>query len=282
VAEPTRNALEGKRVLITRPAAQSAGLFEHLRARGAEPVSLPLIHIHAVQDYSPLDAALLSLRPEDWILFTSQNAVAPVMNRAQAVRNDLFASTSGVRVAAVGPATERALRSSGVSIAFTARIPNGVSLTEELGERLRGKRVLLPRSDIANAALPDAIGQFGGEALEIVVYHTQPALEVAAECRAIIGARRVDAIICFSPSSVQSLEQILAPSRLTDLQDAIIFVAIGGTTASALYESGLHHPLVAADATPEAAATVLHNYFVGRSSSTRRDLAGVNTEANNR
>src|SRR5271163_2694309 len=110
VGEWASSALAGKRIVVTRTVAQSGELFEALRARGAEPVLIPLIRIVPVEDYGPLDAALSRLRSGDWIVLTSQNAVAPVAQRGRMLRDESFGAAEGIQVAAVGPASENAAR----------------------------------------------------------------------------------------------------------------------------------------------------------------------------
>src|ERR1035438_8608591 len=104
VGKASRNALAGKRIVITRALAQSEELLESLRARGAEVVLFPLIKICAVQDDSPLDDALKNLREGDWIFLTSQNAVRPVVERSREVRRELLQGGGGIAIAVVGPA----------------------------------------------------------------------------------------------------------------------------------------------------------------------------------
>src|SRR5215472_8133230 len=123
--------LQGKRVLVTRARQQAGALSDRLRELGATPVEFPTIQITPPEDWAPLDDALRRLcarRPPihrgtseagesksyyAWLVFTSANGVNTCFDRlgtlgykAQDIGN--------VRVAAIGPATARALRSYGV------------------------------------------------------------------------------------------------------------------------------------------------------------------------
>ena len=103
--------LAGKRIVITRPRAQAAALAEKLAALGAEPVLFPTIEIAPLDDTGPLDAALGQLHAHayQWLIFTSANAVSVVCDRLAG------GLPTGVRLAAVGPATARALAARGLS-----------------------------------------------------------------------------------------------------------------------------------------------------------------------
>jgi len=272
VGEWASSALAGKRIVVTRTVAQSGELFEALRARGAEPVLIPLIRIVPVEDYGPLDAALSRLRSGDWIVLTSQNAVAPVAQRGRMLRDESFGAAEGIQVAAVGPASENAARAAGLTVDYVAKSHDGVSLAHELGERLRGRRVLLPRSDLAGAELPAAVQRYGAEAMEVVAYCTEQVHEYERELKALVAEGGVDAIICFSPSAVHSLARVLGAARLTELQDKLVFAAIGEVTARAYRHAGVREPLAAKYAGSEATVNVLNDYFARRS---QQALAGA-------
>jgi uroporphyrinogen-III synthase len=248
--ELSRSPLARKRIVVTRAATQGEGLCDLLRARSAEPILFPLIRILPIEDFAPLDAALGKLCSGDWIAFTSQNAVDPVVRRARMRRLDFFCE-SDVQVAAVGPATRQALRIAGVDVTYPATNHDGDSLGRELGERVRGRSVLLPRSDIASAELPATLRGCGAEVLEVVAYRTERT-EGGRELAVLIAARAVDAIICFSPSAVHSLVALIGQANIAGMNESVAFAAIGETTALAFRDAGVRNPLLAADTTPEA------------------------------
>jgi uroporphyrinogen-III synthase len=264
VADLAASPLAGKRIVITRAVAQSEGLCDLLRARGAEPIALPLIEIVAIEDYAELDRALDRLRAGDWIFLTSQNATSPVSQRGRRLREDFFASGRGIQIASVGVATQRAAAEAGMTVHYVAESHDSVSLANELGERLRGRNVLLPRSNIAGSELPDAIKRYGAEVMDIPAYRTEFCREHDDELRELVNQRQVDAIVCFSPSAVRSLEKVFDAARLAEMQDFVVFAAIGKVTERAYHRAGLREPLVANDASAEAVVGVLHHYFENR------------------
>ena len=59
-----------------------------------------------------------------------------------------------LQIAVVGTATRVALEAEGLTAAFVPREFSGTALASELAPKAAGKKVLLPRSDRADEALP--------------------------------------------------------------------------------------------------------------------------------
>ena len=131
----------------------------------------------------------------------------------------------------------------------------------ELGEQLRDRQVLLPRSDIAGSELPDAIAQRGGTALEVIAYRTEHDRNCKKEIAALLDTGKTDAIVCFSPSAVRSLDEIIGSEWFTSIQNHIVFAAVGPITAGAFRQNGVPEPLVAEDTTDVAVVKVLRDFF---------------------
>src|SRR5829696_1117019 len=75
-------ALEGKRIVLTRPLAQAGDFEARVRALGGDPVLAPAIAIAPPETWSVADAALhrVAMYEYDWIAFTSANAVNALWN----------------------------------------------------------------------------------------------------------------------------------------------------------------------------------------------------------
>jgi uroporphyrinogen III methyltransferase / synthase len=250
--------LAGKRILVTRPEEQGAALCDALRQAGAEPVHVPMIVILPLEQIPLLDEAVDKLQAGDWIFLTSQNAASTVSLRVWARRRDLL-EPGGAHIAAVGPATAEKARSVGLRVDFVPAVHNGVAIAEELGVRLRGRRVLLPRSDKASTDLPDAVRRWGGEPLEVIAYLTE--LSEKAFVLQRIGEAAVDAIAVFSPTEARVLELVATKEGIAELQRRVPILAIGEVTAQACRKYGVLHPLVAADTSTAAVIETLRNYF---------------------
>jgi uroporphyrinogen III methyltransferase/synthase len=244
------SSLAGKRIVITRPRAQAATLADKLAALGAEPITLPMIEITPMAEYSRLDAALARLSEYDRLIFTSANAVAVFWARLAGPL------PPALRLAAVGPGTARALEQHGVTPAFLPEEYTAEALAAGLGP-VEGQRLLLPHAELAREVLADDLRQHGATVDEIAIYRTLPA---APDPTGLAELQRgVDAITFTSASAARNWARALG-SVPTPRQPPTI-ACIGPVTAAAAREVGLPADVVAAVYTLEGLVTALADYF---------------------
>jgi uroporphyrinogen-III synthase len=241
--------LEGRRVLVTRPASQAAPLAQHLRHLGASVMEVPAIALQPVAGAPEMRGAARRIRdrpPPRWMALTSANAV----NRlADLVLPD---DVAGVRAAAVGEVTARVMRAMGIHVDL---VGSG-SGAEDLGRRLvaagagRGS-VWLPQAEGATPALAELLRRAGAAVEVTVCYRTIPVAGLAdALGTALAGG--VDAVTLLSPSAVDAVLAAVGATALT----GPVLVCGGATTAEAVRIRGLR-PVVAARSDPEAVAAAL-------------------------
>jgi uroporphyrinogen-III synthase len=194
--------LAGLTVLVPRARDQAGDLSALLRARGAEPLEVPTIEIRPVAAPAELDRAVedLAAGRHDWVVVTSVNGVAALRARAEALGHGPPALAKA-SVAAVGPATEAALREWGV-------VPDLVpetATTAALGRAFPAGpgAVLLARADLANPELGVLLRDKGWTTTEVVAYHTVPvgSLDLAARRRLDHG--EVDWVAFTASSTVE-------------------------------------------------------------------------------
>jgi uroporphyrinogen-III synthase len=260
-SESPRSSLAGKRIVITRAAAQSSELFEKLLEYKASPISLPLVSFSEPQDFNALDAALRGWQEFDWVLFTSANAVQSVVARGAASGVSLQQPGKMPQIAAVGPATKEEAARSGLAVDHVAKTHLGVALAQELAPQLRDQRVFLPRSDRANPDLRVALQQLGAKVTEVVAYRTLAPSDVDRERVTQVIGRGADAAIFFSASAVHNLADLIGKQAMTELQDRITVAAVGPVTSAALREYGVDRAVVAADTTATALIEALKSHF---------------------
>jgi len=262
VAESSANALWGKRVVVTRAAEQSESLLTALRERGAQPILLPMVAFAPPDDLLALDNTIRRLREYDWVFFTSQNAVRALQERSEHLKVSLRDAVGSTQIATVGPTTAEAVRAAGLAVAYVATEHHGVALAQELQAEVRGKRVLLPRSDRANHDLVETLQRLGAQVTEIVAYKTvRPA---SNDTRYLENMLQVipDAVLFFSPSAVHHLRELLGPQPFLQLAEKSAFAAIGSVTERALREAGVPRLIVASDTSVSAILDSLADYFV--------------------
>jgi uroporphyrinogen III methyltransferase / synthase len=263
VAEIPRSSLEGKRIVITRAAPQSEVLAKVLAGMGAIPIVLPLVEFGEPEDFGPLDTAIAQLEQFDWMIFTSGQAVRAFEARIKDLGASLDPAGSNLRIAAVGPVSAEAVLQAGLPVEYVARTHNGVGLANELGGRLQGRSVLLPRSDRANPDLPAALKTHGAQVTEVVAYRTLKPGEVDRQKSGRISAGEADAILFFSPSAVRNFGELVGAEHFLGLQNGLAITAVGPVTAEALRHLKMERIVVAADTTTMAVVQALENHFAG-------------------
>jgi len=263
VAEASPSALAGKRIVITRSAAQSEALARELSARGAIPVVLPLVAFADPEDFAPLDAAIAEIERFDWMIFTSAQAVRAVINRGEELKRSLIRSGSKLRIACVGPVSAEAARQAGFAIEYIAETHTGAALAEELGNGLQGMKIFLPRSDRANPDLPSALKRYGAQVTEVIAYRTLRPAGADQKNLGQIAEGAADAVLFFSPSAVQHFAELFGNEQLRALQDKMAITAVGPVTANALRGAGVRRIVLAGHTTAAAVLEVLEEHFAG-------------------
>jgi uroporphyrinogen III methyltransferase/synthase len=264
VAETTPSALAGKRIVITRAAVQSESLARELSGRGAIPIVVPLVSFAEPENFAPLDKAIAQLEQFDWMLLTSAQAVRAVAQRGAELQRRLNRPGSKLLVACVGPVTAEAARKANLRVELVARAHNGVALADELGNRLAGAKVFLPRSDRANPDLPIALKRYGAQVAEVIAYRTLRPAEVDRGNLNNIVQGETDAVLFFSPSAVHHFVELCGAEQLRQLQDKLTITAVGPVTAKALREAGVERAVIAADTTAASVIEALEQHFTAR------------------
>jgi uroporphyrinogen III methyltransferase / synthase len=197
-----RPPLAGLTVLVPRARDQASDFSALLRARGAEPLEVPTIEIRPVASTAGLDRAVedLAAGRYDWVVLTSVNGVAAARARAEALGHGPTAITRA-SVAAVGPATEAALRDWGI---VPDLVPEAAT-TAALGQAFPAGRgaVLLARADLANPQLGVLLRDKGWTTTEVVAYHTVPVGSLDPAARRRLDRGEVDWVAFTASSTVE-------------------------------------------------------------------------------
>lgn len=251
------STLHGRRIVLTRATGQARSLAEELSNRGAEIILLPTVSFRAPEDSSPLDAVVARLEEFDWIFFTSQNAVRFFVERCRRVGRT---RPSGIRAAAVGPSTAQAAQNAGWRCDHVAASFSGEGLAREMSEMICGLRVLLPRSDRASSALPDALGAAGADVESVVAYINERAAASDDQVRAALAG--ADAVCFASPSALHNLFDLADGQMVRAALAGVAIAAIGPVTAEAIRTAGLEVAVEASEATAVGLARALEAYFI--------------------
>lgn len=244
------------KVLITRPRAQVDDFADKLRAAGFEPILFPAIEIRPVEDNAALVQALEHLENYAWVVFTSANAVEVVFSLTPTPLP--MGEGQGVRVSAIGPKTAAALRQRGIEPDFVPEEYVAEAILPGLGD-LQGKWVLLPRTEIARADLPEAIAKAGGIPHEIIVYRTLPAAVDPDGLNALKSG--VDVITFTSASTVENFVAVTRQHNLDplNLPNNPLVACIGPITEQAAKEAGFQNLVVAKEYTTDGLIKAITN-----------------------
>jgi uroporphyrinogen III methyltransferase/synthase len=246
-----RGPLFGKRVLITRPLAQSDRFAQQLWEAGAEPLVAPAIALGPPDDSAAAAAAVARVRDYAWVVFTSVNGVNAFFDLLGAGGRDARAF-GDAKVAAIGTATAGALTRHGIRVDFVPAVYVNEAVAEGLVERTApGERVLVFRAQEARDVLPETL-RSAGRAVDVVAgYKTRfvddPHLGSIAE-----GAD----IVTFTSSSTVHGFAYNVPGAPDVLRHAVV-AAIGPITAATARGLGIRVDVVAGEYTIEGLLAAL-------------------------
>jgi uroporphyrinogen-III synthase/uroporphyrinogen III methyltransferase/synthase len=228
--------LAGRRVLVTRSARQSAKLSDGLYALGATVVEVPVLEIIPPESYAPLDDALKRLDRYDWLVLTSTNTMHELCLRCARFGVNP-GKAEGLNVAAVGRATAEAARHYGFHVTVVPEAQVAEGLVSALGERVRGKRVLLPRAAVARDVILDALREAGAE-VDVVDAYRNVLPEAAPDQLRLALEQGIDAATFTSSSSATHLAEAARQAGIAWPFAGVLAVSIGPITSRTLRDLG--------------------------------------------
>lgn len=238
--------LAGRTVIVTRPAHQSARLSALLRARRARVVEFPTLRIEQVTG----DGAHSAVPDEfDWVIYTSANAVSHAL--------DCLPKPARARVAAVGPATARALAEAGVAL---AALPDASADSEGLlalpaFAAPRGLRILIVCGADGRGLLARELTRRGATVEIAELYRRVPVIPSAAALEQLTQALAVPQEPFVLVTSVEVLAALLslAPQAARERLTAAPLLVPGSRVAAAARELGWRGPVRAAASAEDGA-----------------------------
>jgi len=232
-------ALNGKRILITRASEQAGSLAERLQELGATVIAIPSIEIRPPQSYEPLDSAIRDIARYDWLILTSVNGVRALLERTEQAKQTL-SNFSQVKIAAIGPATRKALEGRGLTVAVTPKQYIAESVVEALHHQVKDKQVLLVRAKVARDVIPQELGKAGARVQVVEAYETVVPQSSRARLRDVLSrpGQRPHAITFTSSSTARNFMELLGPDN-RHLLTGVMLASIGPVTSGTLRELGL-------------------------------------------
>lgn len=223
--------LEGKTILLTRSAEDSARWARQIRNLGARPIVFPCLRCEPIAGETLTNEFRQALNGASWLVVTSRRGVLRTQELLQA---DLPAD---LRIGAVGPRTAEAAWSCWGRVDLVAGKGTGRSLAEDLADWHAGQQASTRTTVVVAAAeggrrdLEEVLEPLGARVLRFAVYRTVPA--PAEDPRTDLESEGVDVILLASPSAVKGL---LARA---DVPESVQVFSIGPTTTAAARAAGL-------------------------------------------
>ncbi len=254
--------LFGKGIVVTRPEDQAGEFAALLLEEGARVIRFPTIEIAPPESWEGLDRAIDGIESYDWIIFTSANGVRFFFSRLQERGRDVR-DLKGLGICTIGPATARAIEERGlrVDIVPAEYISEGIVAAFK-GKNLQGKKILLPRAEVARDVVPEGLKKLGAAVDVVTVYRTVRSGYTKSDLQPLMDAGKVDVITFTSPSTVINFKLIMG--KEISLSGKVKIACLGPVTAAAAKKHGFSVDILQAHYTIPGMVRALADYFVAQ------------------
>ncbi len=236
-----KKPLSGRRIVITRPAGQSASEWRtRLEAQGAAVIELPLIKVSKDVNLNTLAEVLQEFGSYEWVIFTSVNGVKYFFEEFIRVHEDI--RTLGlVRLAAVGEATAAALKDLHLRVDLQPKKASGEELATELIKResIDSAKILVVTGNQNREVVVEKLHEARAIVDTLPVYKTEENDLAEDPVASDFRAKGADAILFASPSAAQSFFDQAAALKLGAKARKPLAGSIGPTTTAAMKQLGL-------------------------------------------
>jgi uroporphyrinogen-III synthase len=177
-----------------------------------------------------------------------------------------------VKIAAIGPATARALGEMGLHVDEVPKQAIAESLAESLRPQVCGKNVLLVRAKVARDVLPEELRKAGATVEVVDAYQTIVPATSADDLRLLFAApsRMPDAVTFTSSSTVTNFFRLLHEANLPAWAAAMAAVSIGPITSQTLRQHGTEPAVEATEYTTPGLVEALCRWSTAQAAPTNR------------
>ena len=226
--------LFGKQIVVTRASDVPSIINQRLRDLGATVIEMPAMRIERL-DLAPLRSELLMLHEYQWLIFTSQNAVAIFWEQLLGSGKDSRA-LAGLKVCAVGPATAASLLEKGIAVDVIPERFVAEGLLDILsGFDLTDARFLYVTSEGSREVLPDGLAAMGASLKVVHAYRSSPDGRGALELKRSLESGVIDLVSFASASAVRGYIDAVGE----DLSLRAPAASIGPVTSEAIRAAGI-------------------------------------------
>lgn len=256
--------LAGRRIVVTRPAGQTATLSALIREAGGEPLELPAIEIRDLADLAPFHAVADRLESFDYGIFVSRNAV----RKALVLLGERRAGKPWpalLRVATVGEGSRAELAAHGFATVIAPETQSDSEALLALPEFIdvAGQRIAIFRGEGGRKYLGETLAARGALVEHAACYRRALPEAGGAQLAAAWENGTVDAVLVSSGEGLANLLEMLGGEGPRRLGGTALFVPhprIAGEAA----RLGLGQTIVAGPGDAQMAAALVA-YFGGAS-----------------
>ena len=207
--------LSGKRILVTRPKQQAAGLCNALIAEGAIPIEFPLITILPPASWDAFDEAVARIHEYEWIIFASANAVHTTIARTEELNGRLKESLKKIQIGCIGSATKATLESYGLTCAYVPRKYVAESFVADFPQaksKSNANKILWPKTDKGRLTIKQELETIGWHVDIVNSYLTggpENPQTAPAELLSLLNTQNLEVIVLTSSEAVRNMHNLL-------------------------------------------------------------------------
>lgn len=235
------------RVLVTRPAEDSAATAARLAVRGHESVLAPLMAVRSLEEVPDFDGV-------QSILITSANGV-----RALADAVPQGAPARNLPVYTVGRASADAARAAGFADVTAAGgdVDHLAGMVKAMLRPADGA-LLHVAGTVTAGDLSGSLSEVGFAVRRAVLYAAEPVSALPAAAHDALAAGRIDAVMLFSPRTARLFAALVRAAGLDGLCRAMIALCLSPAVAEALEGLAFSEIRVAASPDQDSLLALLH------------------------
>lgn len=254
-----KRPLKGKRVVVTRSQEQAPELVNRLSDLGADVIELPVLKIVDPVDKRAFAESVANVHTYDWIVFSSTNGVRRFFDAFFTLYKDAR-SLGGVRIAAVGPGTQKAIENYrfAVDLVPERHIAEGLLEAFEKEHHIDSQTVLWVRPENARPVLAEGLTRQHAIVDECVAYRIEPEKDDPTGAVERLASGGADIVTFTSSSTAKHFHDLALP-----WPEGCVAASIGPITTAKLEELGRKEVIEADSHNIEGLVTAIVNHFCG-------------------
>lgn len=215
--------LAGRRILVTRPRERASGLADLIREAGGDAILFPAIEIRELDDLQPFYRIADHLEDFDLAVFISPTAVQRALDLLRSRRGET-PWPPGLRLAAVGPGSQRELERRGFRgvIAPADHADSEALLALPALAAMSGQRVVIFRGAGGRELLAEILLSRGAR-VEVAECYRRVRPEPLAS-PPVWAQRPLDAVTVSSSEGLANVVALLGGLRPEWLEESPVFV----------------------------------------------------------